>query len=305
MTKGEIETDGKYAGQIEVIVGALIVNPAGQVLLGKQKKWDSKWTVFGGHVEHGEGLEDAILREIKEETNCDVRVVAQIGFDEKMSDKGNYAGRHLVFLNFLCEYVGVDEDIKLNEEYEPGFKWFTPEDALGQDLGGGTKELIESYQKYITQNDAMAGWQRCLADFDNYKKRQQESQRELSEFAGQNVLQSLLPVVDNFHSATAFVPEEQKDSPWLTGIMFIQQQLDKVLEDNGMVEVRIEIGDEFDPETMEAVTEKVAQIENEENSSDDSDGNQEDQSPQTVTKIITKGYKTGQKIIRPARVVVG
>lgn len=192
-----------------------------------------------------------------------------------------------------------------------------------------SKEVIEKTDAEIAAEN-LAGWQRCQADFDNYKKRQVEAQKELAQYAGQNMLNELLPVMDNFHMATAHVPADQKDSPWLTGIMYIQQQLDKVLEDNGMVEIRVEIGDDFDAEIMEAVTEQVqtaqtntsaksenlteSESENEydkDESGENVEGDEESatetaqsEKTQKVQKIITKGYKVGQKIIRPTRVVV-
>jgi len=55
----------------EATVGALIVNDKHEVLLVRSKKWGEKYTVPGGHIELGERAEDAIVREVKEETGLD------------------------------------------------------------------------------------------------------------------------------------------------------------------------------------------------------------------------------------------
>ena len=206
----------------EAIVGALIVNEDEKVLLAKSTKWIGKWTVFGGHIELGEKMEDAIKREIKEEAGLDVEIEAQLDFSESVFDKDFKEERHFVFLDYICKYNGEDE-IKLNEEFEEDqYKWFSIEEAKKMDLAIGTKKIIENYLKYKEQKSLLENWKRTQADFENYKKMQAESQKDLLKYATQNIILQIIPVLDNFQMSTAHIPEDQKDGGWVTGIMYIQ-----------------------------------------------------------------------------------
>ncbi|PID99812.1 MAG: nucleotide exchange factor GrpE, partial [Acidobacteria bacterium] len=125
--------------------------------------------------------------------------------------------------------------------------------------------------------------------FDNYKKRQTENHKEFTKYATEGVIAAMLPVLDNFHAATEHVPEQEADSPWVTGIMYIQQQMEKVFADNDVTKIAVNIGDEFDPAVMEAVK----------------NGDEEIGDDAVVTKIAQHGYMIGDKVLRPTRVVLG
>jgi molecular chaperone GrpE len=146
-------------------------------------------------------------------------------------------------------------------------------------------ELVQ-LQKKAEEN--LNGWKRCQADFENYKKMQAESQKEFVKYAAQNIIFQLIPVLDNFHMSTDHIPEDQKNGGWVTGIMHIQKQLENVLAENGVEEIPTKAGDKFDPAIHEAVEH-----------SDKGNGTGD-----KVKKILMKGYKTGNKIIRPVKVIV-
>lgn len=160
----------------------------------------------------------------------------------------------------------------------------TPEETV-------EKTAEERAQEYL--NDL----QRLQADFANYKKRQQESQKELAGYLIEKLVMEITPVLDNFHMATQHVPADACNTPWVTGIQYIEKQLEKVLEDNGMQVIEAEEGDVFDPSIHEAISEEKAEAK-------DSDPEAKEVK-QTVKKILQKGYKIGAKVIRPAKVVVG
>lgn len=136
------------------------------------------------------------------------------------------------------------------------------------------------------------GWKRCKADFENYKKRQAEALKDLALYSNENMILQILPILDNFHASTEHVPEDQKNNPWVVGIMHIQKQLEKVLEDNGVSEIKVKEGDKFDPALHEAIK------------SDANDTSKHSNDTNKIMKVILKGYKIGEKVIRPARVVV-
>jgi molecular chaperone GrpE len=116
-----------------------------------------------------------------------------------------------------------------------------------------------------------------------------EERKEILAFSNINLIGEILPVLDNFHASTQHIPTDQKENAWVTGIMYIQKQLTKVLEDNGVKEIEVKIGDKFDPMTMEALKEKECD---------------EKDCKNIVKRIATKGYRLGDKVIRPARVIV-
>ena len=150
-------------------------------------------------------------------------------------------------------------------------------------------EVLEADKDKLIK-EYLEGWQRCKAEMENYKKRQAETQKDFAKFACQNIVMEILPVLDNFHASTGHVPEEQRDTPWVTGIMHIQKQLEKTLENYGVTEIETKAGDYFNPEIHEAV--------------EDKDKKETKEIKNKVAKIIQKGYKMDSKIIRPARVIV-
>jgi molecular chaperone GrpE len=134
------------------------------------------------------------------------------------------------------------------------------------------------------------GWKRCQADFENYKKRQETLQWELAKYSGLNLILQILPVLDNFHASTDHIPQDQKENPWVVGIMYIQKQLEKILEDNGVKEIKVKFGDDFDHNIHEAVHNAKQEKEKENH--------------HKIAKVVMKGYKMEDKVIRAARVIV-
>ena len=70
----------------EPVVGAFVVNPQGKIFLMKSDKWLGKWVVPGGHVELDETLEQALHREVKEETGLDISTIQFLRFDEFVNE---------------------------------------------------------------------------------------------------------------------------------------------------------------------------------------------------------------------------
>ncbi len=185
-------------------------------------------------------------------------------------------------------------EINLSKKYEE-FVWVSLDDASDKEkYGDWISEVLKEASRKISLEQVQNNMLRVLAEFDNYKKQSAQRQSEMAQFAGEKIIHEMLPVLDNFHSATEHVPEDQKDSPWLMGIMYIQKQMEKVFEDEGVSEIDIKIGDEFDPETMEAIA-----------NNDDKEKDKKESKEQKVSKIIKKGYRMKGKVMRPARVEIG
>ncbi len=175
-----------------------------------------------------------------------------------------------------------DEKQEGVEEVEAGDS-VTPE-KTEETLSKTDAELAEEYL-----NDL----KRLQADFENYKKRQVTREKEIAGYLIEKLVMDIVPVMDNFRMATEHVPEAERTSPWVTGIQYIEKQLEKVLAENGVSTIEVKVGDTFDPTIHEA-------LEQTEQSEEDAEGNNE----QTVTKVLQNGFKIGERIIRPAKVTV-
>lgn len=126
----------------EPTVGALIFNPAGELLLLKSHKWHGKWVVPGGHVELGETLEEALRREVKEETGLDIQDIEFVLFQEFIYDRSFWEQRHFIFFDFACRSDLTD--VILNSEAQESV-WVLPQDALGYPMDSYTRRAIETY----------------------------------------------------------------------------------------------------------------------------------------------------------------
>lgn len=267
----------------EPIVGALIVNKKGEILLGRGKKWGGKYTCFGGHVEMGETLEEAIKREVKEETDLDVEIIDKLLFQDSVFEKDFHKKKHFVFTDFLCKYEGNDNSVVVNDEFEKEFAWFSIDEVLKLDMAFGTRNIIKSYISYLGEKNCLDSWKRCQADFENYKKDQVKHQEEFRKYTKMDVILQILPVLDNFEISLEHVPEKEKENKWVEGITHIKRQIEDVLKNNGVEEIVVKIGDKFDPEVHEAVAGKGEKIK----------------------KVLQKGYKLNERILRAAKVEVG
>ncbi|WOK07390.1 NUDIX domain-containing protein [Imperialibacter roseus] len=124
----------------EPTVGAIIFNPENKVLLCKSKKWGDKYVFPGGHIELGEKMEDALIREVKEETGLEIFDIQLISLQEAVYSDTFEAQRHFIFIDFLCKTNS--SHVVLNDEAEE-FEWVLLEEIESYDLGGFTRRFFE------------------------------------------------------------------------------------------------------------------------------------------------------------------
>lgn len=98
----------------EPTVGALIFNDKDQLLIVKTHKWNGNYTIPGGHVELGEFLEDALRREVWEETGLNLIGAKYLCFQEFVYDDSFWEKRHFIFFDFVCRVE--NGEVQLNEE---------------------------------------------------------------------------------------------------------------------------------------------------------------------------------------------
>jgi molecular chaperone GrpE len=126
---------------------------------------------------------------------------------------------------------------------------------------------------------------RLTADYDNYRKRAQREKEDVRQFSNQDLLEKLLPVLDNFEMAITAVKEA--DPSIKDGVQMIYDQLFAVLKDSGMEPIDA-MGEAFDPNLHEALSQEETTNANE----------------GTVVQQVQRGYKLNERLVRPARVVV-
>jgi molecular chaperone GrpE len=114
----------------------------------------------------------------------------------------------------------------------------------------------------------------------------------------------IVPVLDNFRSATQHVPPEQAQSPWVVGIQYIEKQLEAVLVDNGIQMIEVKEGDVFDPTVHEAVGQTAHTEHHSAKKESREVALEKEEMLNIVSKVVQKGYKFGDRVIRPARVIV-
>ena len=127
-------------------------------------------------------------------------------------------------------------------------------------------------------------FKRILAEFENYKKRSQKERETLYNSILSDVVEVILPVLDNLENA---VKVNTKDEEYKKGIELVLKQFNDVLRSKGVEEIKAE-GETFDPELHEAVR----------SVQDEEKGEKE------IVEVYRKGYKVGSKVIRHSMVAV-
>ena len=130
----------------EPVVGAFIVNAQQKLFLMQSQKWSNLWVVPGGHIEIGETIEQALKREVKEETNIDILNPTFLCLWEFIHGNEYHDKRHMLFLNYRVE--AVSDDVELNNEGQQ-YGWFSKEEAEKLALEHYTKMTIEKYKEKI------------------------------------------------------------------------------------------------------------------------------------------------------------
>ena len=147
------------------------------------------------------------------------------------------------------------------------------------------KKLKELSENLSQEKDK---YLRLFAEFENFKKRTAKERVELFKTAGQDIISSILPIVDDFDRAIIQIPSEEKKN--FEGFVLISNKLIDILKSNGLKATETKLGDTFNAEIHDAIT--LIPIE---------DASQKGK----IIDITEKGYQLGDKIIRFPKVVVG
>lgn len=155
----------------------------------------------------------------------------------------------------------------------------TPE--LNPALAELQKQLDEAQSQAAEYKD---GWQRAVADFQNYRRRVESEKAETYQLAVGSIIKRYLPVLDDMERAMDSRPA---DLAWANGVELICRKLQSILEAEGLKRIEAE-GQKFDPNFHEAISQEPA----------------EGVESGTVLGVIRNGYMIGEHVIRPAMVRV-
>ena len=171
----------------------------------------------------------------------------------------------------------IPRDPEENENGEP--EPAPAEIEATEDLEQALAEEAQKAAEYL------ANWQRTQADFINYKRRTEEERAEFNSFANANLILAILPVLDDLERALGAMPVRISKSEWAEGIRLVERKFQTILQGMGVIPM-ISIGETFDPNIHEAL--------------------RQDNGPDgIITEEFQKGYLMGEKVLRPAKVVVG
>ncbi|OGL87764.1 hypothetical protein A3I42_01095, partial [Candidatus Uhrbacteria bacterium RIFCSPLOWO2_02_FULL_49_11] len=136
----------RFPRGIEVAGSAIIEDGEGKILLVKSPKWHNKWTMPGGHIEPGEKIEDAQLREAEEEVGLNLKFVDIITFGELIGSKDFYRPAHFIYFDILCKTD--NKNVKLDNKELKEYVWVEPQKALAMDLAESYDKTIKDYLKF-------------------------------------------------------------------------------------------------------------------------------------------------------------
>jgi molecular chaperone GrpE len=158
---------------------------------------------------------------------------------------------------------------------------------------GGDKDKEKKSKKEKTDAEKLAElndkYLRLTAEYDNYRRRTLKEKMELSKSAGEEILQSMLPVIDDFDRALESIDESQDIEAVKEGVHLIYNKFRDVMEQQGVKEIEAK-DQEFDTDKHEAVSKIPAP-------SEDMKGK--------VVDVVQKGYYLNDKVLRFSKVVVG
>jgi nucleoside triphosphatase len=126
----------------EPTAGALIINPQGKLFLMQSYKWHDQWVVPGGHIELGESIEEAMRREVEEETGLKVFDIQFLLFQEFIYDEAFWKRRHFIFFDYACKTEM--SEVRLNSEGQD-YRWVSVEEALQMPIDAYTRRMLETY----------------------------------------------------------------------------------------------------------------------------------------------------------------
>ncbi len=167
---------------------------------------------------------------------------------------------------------------------------FSPEDELG-DIGAAMSKIKKLKEELVQvkaeRQEYLDGWQRCKADAVNSKKEIALSHEKHEIRVREGFMEQLLPALDSFDMAAGSPSWDSVDSQWRTGMEQVRIQLLHVVSSLGITRYG-EAGEEYNPHLHDVVSEL----------------SEKGTPSQSIIKVMRYGYRIGDRVIRPAQVII-
>ena len=173
----------------------------------------------------------------------------------------------------------------------------TPEEAPDSDGAGEDEEKVPKKKGFFRKDkkdkkdekieELTDKVMRQMAEFDNYRKRTEKEKQQMYAVGASDVIEKLLPVIDNFERGLAAMSDDEKESSFAQGIVMIYKQMMTVLEGLGVQPIEA-LGKEFDPNFHNAVMQQPS----------------DEYASGVVMQELQKGYIYKEKVIRHSMVMV-
>lgn len=163
------------------------------------------------------------------------------------------------------------------------------DEVEGEESKSQDEELSENDELRQKLEQEKDKFMRLFAEFENYKRRTSKERTDLFKTASQDVVQAMLPVLDDFDRALIEI-EKAKDKGLLDGVSLISNKLRETLRSKGLELMKVKQGDKFDADLHEAITQIPAP---------------DKKLKGKIVDVVEKGYTLGDKIIRYPKVVTG
>jgi molecular chaperone GrpE len=170
----------------------------------------------------------------------------------------------------MTDEARVPHEAELREEIQQG------------DQGGENDALAALISE---RDEAIDRWKRTAADFDNFRKRATREREEYVTLANERLVKELLPILDDLERALVAATEHQ-EAALEDGVRLVHRALESLLQRQGLEQ--IDAAGMFDPHVHEAL---LSQPDDEKESG-------------AILDVLQKGYRIGDKVLRPARVIV-
>ncbi len=165
-----------------------------------------------------------------------------------------------------------------------------PEDVPGAPADGEEPTDAEGLRARLDEEKKraqgyLANWQRAAADYQNFKRRVEGERSEVARLASASLVINLLPLLDDLERALHTVDSKLAGLTWIDGIWLVYRKFQAMLENAGVKEIPAD-SEQFDPQVHEAISQAPGD-----------EGK--------ILSVVQRGYKLGERVIRPAMVVVG
>jgi molecular chaperone GrpE len=188
----------------------------------------------------------------------------------------------------ILNHIIMSKEDKLQEEEITNLETQQPEDAAENQ-----EEVVERSKEEELEDqvkEATDKYLRLYSEFDNFRKRTQKEKIELYKTAGEGIISAIIPVLDDLERAEKANQDSDDVQGIKDGIKLIQDKITNILKTKGLEAVASPIGEDFNVEFHEAITQIPAPSKKEKGK---------------VLDVVEKGYELNGKVIRFSKVVIG